>query len=694
MFEVKRGYPRPLGATVTPAGVNFSLYARHANRVQLLFFENSYSDMPFWVYDLNADDNRTYDYWHCYVQGVGGGLFYAYRVDGPWDVKNGHRYNWNKVLVDPYALGYVLEYYSRVDACHKGDNISTAPKGVVVDLADYDWEGDQPINRPLRDSVIYEMHVRGFTRDSSSGVAYPGTYRAIVDKIPYLQDLGVTAVELLPIHEFDQTDVIHSNPLTGVPLLNYWGYTTVGFFAPESSYSHNWDTGQQVREFRDMVKALHQAGIEVILDVVYNHTTEGDDKGPTLSFRGIDNSTYYILDKKGRYHNYTGTGNTLNANHPLVRTMILDSLRYWVQEMHIDGFRFDLASILSRDEKGNPLKDPPIIWEIENDPILRNTKLIAEAWDAGGLYQVGAFPGYRWAEWNGRFRDDVRSFVKGDPGFAEAVAYRMTGSHDIYAERRNLPPQSINFVTCHDGFTLNDLVSYNEKHNFFNGENNQDGSSDNRSWNCGEEGPSDDSAIETLRTRQIKNFLAILLVSHGTPMLLGGDEMRRTQIGNNNAYCQDNLISWYNWRLLDEYPDIYRFTRLMIALRKAHPVLRRDRYPTTAIDPTTGFAEIEWHGVRNGTPDFGFHSHSIAYTLAGMGEDNTFHIIVNAYWEGLGFELPPLPKGWLWVQVVNTGMAAPDDIYEVGHEKPIHPSERLFHVGARSVAVLMSNKIK
>ncbi|HLA41907.1 MAG TPA: glycogen debranching protein GlgX, partial [Aggregatilineales bacterium] len=540
MHTVRRGYPRPLGATVSPGGVNFSLYAQHASGVQLLLFEYSYSQEPYWTYYLDPETHRTYDYWHVFVEGIGGGVFYAYRVDGQWDVRAGHRYNANKVVVDPYALGFVLDYYSRVDACHKGDNIATAPKAVVVDLADYDWEGDQPLNRSMADSIIYEMHVRGFTRDSSSGVRYPGTYHGVIEKIPYLQDLGVTAVELLPIHEFDQTDVVSSNPLTGVPLINYWGYSTVGFFAPESAYSHDWDTGQQVREFRDMVKAMHNAGIEVILDVVYNHTTEGDEKGPSVCYRGIDNSTYYILDGRGRYLNYSGTGNTVNSNHPVVRTMILDSLRYWVQEMHVDGFRFDLASILSRDEDGNPIKDPPIIWEIENDPVLRNTKLIAEAWDAGGLYQVGGFPGYRWAEWNGKYRDDLRSFIKGDPGFARAAAYRIMGSPDIYAAKRSLPPQSVNFITCHDGFTLNDLVTYNDKHNYFNGENNRDGGNDNRTWNCGVEGPVDDYKIENLRCRQIKNFIAVLMVSQGTPMILGGDEFRRTQFGNNNAYCQDN----------------------------------------------------------------------------------------------------------------------------------------------------------
>lgn len=692
MYDVKRGFPRPLGATVRPDGVNFSLYARHATRVQLLLFNQAHDESAAWVFELSPDHHRTYDYWHIYVHGIGQGQLYAYRVDGPWEPEEGHRYNFNKVLLDPYALGFDLNNYSRPAACDESDNIAQSAKSVVMDLSDYDWEGDQPLNRPLRDSIIYEMHVRGFTQDASSGVQHPGTYRGVIEKIPYLQDLGITAVELLPIHEYDQTEVIRTNPLTGVPLSNFWGYSTVGFFAPESSYSSEHEAGKQVREFRDMVKALHRAGIEVILDVVYNHTTENSADGPTLSFRGIDNKTAYLLDAQGHYLNYSGTGNTLNTNNPIVRTMILDSLRYWVQEMHVDGFRFDLASILSRDEQGHPLLDPPIIWEIEADPILRNTKLIAEAWDAGGLYQVGGFPGYRWAEWNGRYRDDLRSFVKSDAGFAAVVAQRLTGSHDIYAESRNLPSQSINFITSHDGFTLNDLVSYNEKHNYFNGEDNRDGGDDNRSWNCGVEGPSDDPAIEALRNRQIKNFLALLMMSTGTPMLLAGDEFRRTQMGNNNAYCQDNEISWIDWTLYQQHEDIYEFCRNMIALRRNHPILRRDHYFTGELDPQTGFADVEWHGVKLGQQGFGYNDHALSYTLSGMGHDKTFHVIVNAYWESMTFEIPRLPAGWLWLVIADTSHDAPDDFYETGYEKPLSPKARDYIAGPRSVVILMSNR--
>ena len=691
MFSVRNGHPRPLGATVSRDGVNFSLYARHATAVEILFFEHAHDEQPIWTYRFDPDTNRTYDYWHAFIQGVRGGQFYAYRVDGVSDPRRGHRYNRNKVLVDPYARGYVMDYYSRAEACTVKDNIVTAPKSVIVDLSDYDWEGDQPINRPLHETIIYEMHVRGFTRDSSSKVKHPGTYSGVIEKIPHLVDLGITAVELLPIHEFDQTDVVAVNPITGVPLLNYWGYSTVGFFAPESSYSYQWDTGQQAREFCDMVKALHRAGIEVILDVVYNHTTEGDEKGPTVCYRGIDNSTYYILNRDGYYMNYSGTGNTLNTNHPIVRALILDSLRFWVDEMHVDGFRFDLASILSRDENGVPLKDPPILWEIEHDPILRKAKLIAEAWDAGGLYQVGAFPGYRWAEWNGKYRDDVRAFVKGDSGTAMVLANRLSGSHDIYAESRNLPPQSINFICCHDGFTMNDLVTYNQKHNLFNGENNRDGNNHNVSWNCGVEGPSDDPEIETLRNRQVKNMTAILLVSQGTPMLLGGDEFRRTQLGNNNAYCQDNQISWYNWDELEDHAEIYRFCRGMVHLRRKHPIFRQKHYLRGEVDPATGFRDVEWHGTKINEPDWGFDSHTVAMTLAGMGKDNTFHIIVNAYWEPLEFEIPLLPQGWAWLRVVDTGLPSPDDLCEMGQEVPYWGST--YYMEARSVVILMTDRV-
>jgi isoamylase len=437
-------------------------------------------------------------------------------------------------------------------------------KSVVVDINTYDWEGDTPLRHPSARTIIYEMHARGFTRHPSSGVGEEksGTFAGLIEKIPYLQQLGITAVELLPVFQFD--------PQACPPgKVNYWGYQPVSFFAPHQAYSSRRHPPGPIEEFRDMVKALHRAGIEVILDVVFNHSAEGDQTGPTFCFRGLDNAVYYILDAdRSRYADYTGCGNTLNANQPIVRRMILDSLRYWVQEMHVDGFRFDLASVLSRDPSGCAIPDPPIIWDIESDPVLAGTKLIAEAWDAAGLYQVGSFVGDSWKEWNGRFRDDVRAFFRGDPGAVSRVADRLVGSPEIYGHEEREPEQSVNFVTCHDGFTLNDLVSYDGKHNEANGEDNRDGADDNRSWNCGFEGPTDDPVIERLRNQQVKNLLTITMLSIGIPMFAMGDEVRRTQIGNNNAYCQDNAISWLDWHLVEKHADVHRFVSLLNARRQ------------------------------------------------------------------------------------------------------------------------------
>ena len=473
---------------------------------------------------------------------------------------------------------------------------------VVVDN-DFDWGDDQPLNLPLVDSIIYEAHVRSFTVHSSSGVAHPGTYAGLIEKIPYLKQLGVTAVELLPVNEFEEGDTDRVNPFTGERLLNLWGYQPTAFYAPNTAYSSNRADGEQVREFKQLVRALHQAGIEVILDMVFNHTAEGDENGPTWSFRGIDNSTYYILDPDtGKYVNFSGCGNTVNCNNPVVRDFIVDCLRYWVLEMHVDGFRFDLASILGRGMDGRVLKNPPLLESLAYDPVLANSKLIAEAWDAAGLYQVGTLPSWgRWAEWNGIYRDDVRKFVKGDAGMTSALATRLLGSPDLYETSAREPYHSINFVTCHDGFTLNDLVSYNEKHNLANGENNTDGTDANYSWNCGVEGPTDDPAINQLRARQRKNFAAILLCSHGVPMFLEGDEIGRTQQGNNNAYCQDNEVSWLDWRMMASHADLLRFFRLMIAFRKRCPLLRRDSFQFHG----EGGFHITWHGVKRMTARLG-----------------------------------------------------------------------------------------
>src|ERR1700746_52895 len=535
------GRSAPLGATVSSDGVNFSLYSRDASGIELLFFDHEDDGCPSHVIRLDPTTNRSYHYWHVFVPGLRVGQLYGYRVHGPFDPTKGLRFDPTKVLLDPYGRGAAVpRNYSREAARQEGDNAATAMKNLVVDPSLYDWEGDTPLRRPSSQTIVYEMHVKGFTRHPNSGVPEPtrGTYRGLIQKIPYLRDLGVSAVELLPVFQFDPQDC---PPV----LVNYWGYAPVSFFAPHQAYSSRQDPLGAVDEFRDMVKSLHRAGIEVILDVVFNHTAEGDHLGPTLRFRGLDNGAYYLLENdRSRYANYSGTGNTLNANHSIVRRMIVDSLRYWVEEMHVDGFRFDLAAILDRDESGNLLPSPPVLWDIESDPVLAGTKLIAEAWDAAGLYQVGSFVGDSWREWNGLFRDDVRAFIRGDDDSVGRFAARFLGGPDFYAHKAREAEQSINFVTCHDGFTLNDLVSYNYKHNDSNGESNRDGGNDNRSWNCGVEGPTNDPEIEKLRNRQVKNFLTITLLSLGMPMLLMGDEARRTQFGNNNAYCHDNEASW------------------------------------------------------------------------------------------------------------------------------------------------------
>ena len=521
--KIDVGQSSPLGATLYPGGANFSVYAKHATGIELLLFDSADDARPSRVLTIDPTTNRTYHYWHVLVPGVKAGQIYGYRVNGPFDPPRGMRFDASKVLLDPYGRGAVIpKKYSREAARTKGDNSATAIKSVVTDARAYDWEGDAPLKRPSSQTIVYEIHVRGFTRDPSSGIAEErrGTFAGLIEKIPYLKALGITALELMPVFQFDPQDAPPGR-------VNYWGYAPVSFFAPHQAYSSRPGSLGPVDEFRDMVKALHRAGIEVILDVVFNHTAEGNHDGPTLSFRGLDNLTYYILEQDRSYYaNYSGTGNTLNANHPIVRRMILDSLRYWVKEMHVDGFRFDLAAILERDESGQLMPTPPVLWDIESDPELTGTKLIAEAWDAAGLYKVGSFIGDSWKEWNGPFRDDVRSFFRGEEHSVQHFADRLAGSPAIYGHKEREAEQSVNFVTCHDGFTLNDLVSYDHKHNEANGENNRDGSNDNRSWNSGVEGPTDDPAVEKLRNRQTKNFLTVTMLSVGMPMLLMGDEVR------------------------------------------------------------------------------------------------------------------------------------------------------------------------
>jgi len=646
----------PLGAALTNGGVNFSVFSKHATRIELLLFNDARDTRPASVIPLDARQHRTYHYWHTFVPNLAPGQIYAYRADGPFAPERGQRFDREKVLLDPYGLAVsVPPTYDRDAAKRPGDTAATAMKSVVADPSRYDWEGDVPLRRPYVETVIYELHVRGFTRHPSSGVAAHkrGTYAGLIEKIPYLKDLGVTALELLPVFQYD--------PFDAPTRVNYWGYQPISFFAPHHAYCSRPGPLAVLDEFRDMVKALHRAGIEVILDVVYNHTTEAGADGPNLCYRGLANDFYYILEPdKSRYADYTGCGNTLNANQPIVRRMIQDSLRYWVTQMHVDGFRFDLASILSRDEDGHPLPNPPVLWDIESDPLLAGTKLIAEAWDAAGLYQVGSFIGDAWQEWNGRARDDIRRFVKGEDHTVSGLATRLLGSPDIYGHKEREAEHSINFVTCHDGFTMNDLVSYNGKHNEANGDNNTDGANDNNSWNCGAEGPTDDPDIEALRNRQVKNFLTLNLLAAGTPMLLMGDEVRRTQHGNNNAYCQDNEISWFDWTLLERHADIHRFVKLLTAFRQRRDIVTAER-PLT-LNELLDRARIEWHGVKLNQPDWGEHSHALAFTFASLKARYQIHGMLNAYWSPLTFEVPPpqsSDRGWR--RVIDTALTAPDD---------------------------------
>jgi isoamylase len=681
---VTPGRSAPLGATIVPGGVNFGVFSRNASGLELLLFDREDDTRPARVITIDPATQRTSNYWHVFVPDVKPGQLYGYRVQGRFDPASGMRFDPTKVLLDPYGRGVVVpKNYSRGAAQVPGDNAATAMKSVVVDASTYGWEGDSPLQRPASRSIIYEMHVRGFTSHPSSGLSElrRGTYAGLVEKIPYLQELGITAVELLPVFQFDAQDAPPG-------LVNYWGYAPVSFFAPHQGYSSRQEPLGPVNEFRDMVKALHRAGIEVILDVVFNHTAEGNQDGPTLSLRGLENTTYYILERdRSRYANYSGTGNTLNSNHPVVRRMILDSLRYWVEQMHVDGFRFDLASILERDESGNLLPTPPVLWDIDSDPALAGTKLIAEAWDAAGLYQVGSFLGDSWREWNGRFRDDVRSFFRGDEATVALLADRLVGSPQIYGHKEREAEASVNFVTSHDGFTLNDLVSYDHKHNEANREDNRDGVDDNRSHNWGVEGPTDDPAVERLRNRQVKNFLAVTMLSLGLPMILMGDEIRRTQYGNNNAYCQNNETSWLDWTLLAKHADVHRFVKLLCAHR-----LMRDFEPQVqglSLNQLLRQARRDWHGVKLGEPDWSVQSHSLAYSVAFANQKLCFYAILNAYWESLEFELPTIGEGkTFWHRSIDTGLDSPDDIVEWQTAPAV--KSRSYLAGPRSLIALFA----
>jgi len=652
--------------------VRFAVFSRHARRVWLELFDRPEDAVPYARIPLDPATHRQGDIWSVFVSGLEEGALYAYRVEGEYDPLRGHRYNPYKLLLDPYARAVTGSFdWDLADA--RGfeptspdgdltpsivDSAAGCPKCVVVD-DEFEWEGDRPLGTPMDRTVIYELHVRGFTIHPSSGVERPGTYHGLTERLEHLRSLGVTAVELLPVQEFDHRENPKRNPATGELLGNYWGYSTVCFFAPVSRYCSLRRVGSQVRAFKEMVKACHRAGIEVILDVVFNHTSEGDETGPTLCFRGLDNIIFYMLgEDRRRYKNYSGCGNTLNCNHPLVRDFILDCLRYWVVEMHVDGFRFDLASVLGRDQDGEILANPPLLERIAEDPVLAGSKIIAEAWDAAGAYQVGSFPGERWAEWNGHYRDDVRRFWRGEPGLSAALATRLAGSADLYEGSGRTPLHSINFVTCHDGFTLSDLVTYERKRNWANGENNRDGSDQNLSWNCGVEGETDDPEVNALRARQIRNLLATLLLSQGVPMILAGDEMRRSQRGNNNAYNQDNELSWLDWGLLDRNASLVKFVQGLIQLRQRFSALRRRRFFTG--DPLDdGQPDISWYGPQVDQSPWSSDSRCLACWInTEHPQEPDLYLMFNASARDRNFVLPA-PAGSRWRRLLDT--AAPQE---------------------------------
>ena len=694
---VSPGAPHPLGSTVVDGGVNFSLFSKSATAVELLLFAGIDDPAPS-VIALDRRMHRTFDCWHALVHDVGAGQLYGYRVHGPWMPELGHRFDGDKLLLDPYARGivYVDPAAAHAGASAGGSNLSTAMKSLVVDPTKYDWEGVVAPRIDPSQRVIYELHVGGFTRDASSSTDHRGTFDALIEKIPYLVDLGVTTVEFLPVFQFNETDNPFFDPHTGGRLRNYWGYAPLGFFAPHRGYYiEGWEHMRYLTGFRDLVKALHRAGIEVFLDVVFNHTGEGAEHGPTICFRGIENSIYYLLDQAdhSRYADFSGTGNTVSCNHPVVRRLILDCLRYWAEVMHVDGFRFDLATVLSRDEAGRPMTNPPLPWEIEMDPVLSRTRLVAEAWDAAGLYQVGSFPGEQWLEWNGVFRDDARRFLRGDEGMVGAIAKRLLGSPDIYEHRGRETVQSVNFVTCHDGFTLFDLVTYEHKRNEANGEHGRDGTDANWSANYGVEGPTDDPTITRVRIRQVKNAFVLLLIAQGTPMLLAGDEMCRTQGGNNNAYGLDDPTSWIDWRRLQTHAEVHRFVRGMIRLRRAHPSLRGRRYLLgTEVPRTAGDGgRVRWLGVEPDRPDWSPGSRTLAFTISGTEGDTSIHVAMNMHHAPVVFRLPEPRAGFAWHCAVDTSMSAPHDVAEPGEELLWTAAER--SLAARSIVVLVERAI-
>jgi glycogen operon protein len=710
-FRLRYGHALPFGVSHVPGGLNFSIFSSHATGCTLVLFRKGeaqpYAEIPYppeckvgdvfamIVYDLDFEE-----------------LEYGFRMEGPWQPKVGHYFDARNILLDPYAR----EISGREAWLCAAPPQPIYPHRARIPFEDFEWGHDRPIDLPVEDLVIYEMHVRGFTRHPSSGVRHPGTYEGMIEKIPYLQSLGVNCVELMPIFEFDECENTRINPETGELLCNYWGYSTLGFYAPKSGYAATGVHGTQVSEFKNLIKALHTAGISVILDVVFNHTAEGDERGPTISFRGIDNQTYYMLNPDGSYANYTGCGNTLNCNHPVVRNFVIDCLRYWVSEFHLDGFRFDLASVLGRDPNGHPLANPPLLESLAHDPILAGCDLIAEAWDAGGLYQVGNFPSYgRWMEWNGHYRDAARRFLRGDAGVAGEMVQGILGSPNLYAPSGRKPTASVNFITCHDGFPLRDLYSYNDKHNLANGEQNRDGANDNYCWNCGVEGETDDPEINRLRYRLQRNALALLFLSQGVPMLSMGDELWRTQGGNNNAYCHDAEWNWLDWsgfdasaleeiaphatghKELGAATGLHRFVSLLANFRRYHNKLRQPEFFTGTDTQHCGYADISWHGIKPYEPDWGPLSHSLAFMIAGdislaSGPKADFiYAAFNMWHEPLSFGLPKLPEGMRWFRVIDTGRNSPDDFLLPGLEQLLADQTSIL-IQDRSVVLLVGNR--
>lgn len=679
-FQIRPGFFREFGAVAIPGGVNFTIHTHGATSCELLLFhrkaEEPYAVIPF---------PESYKIGFCYSMIVFDldieEFEYAYRLDGPYDEKKGLRFDKNKILLDPYARA--------VTGQSQWGHVNNAQHGyrARVVQSNFDWGDQRHHSIPMEDLIIYELHVRGFTMDESSGVKHHGTFEGLREKIPYLKELGVNAVELMPIFEFDEmrdVRLIDENEL-----IDFWGYNPVSFFAPNTSYCSSMEYNREGLELKTLIKDLHDNGIEVILDVVFNHTAEGNEFGPCFSFKGFDNNIYYMLTPDGHYYNFSGCGNTLNCNHPVVRDMILECLRYWVIEYRVDGFRFDLASILGRNDDGTPLSQPPLLRSLAFDSILGNVKLIAEAWDAGGLYQVGSFPSWkRWAEWNGRYRDDMRRFLKGDDFLAQTAAARITGSPDLYDPAYRGGNASINFLTCHDGFTLYDLYSYNQKHNEANGWGNTDGADDNNSWNCGVEGETDDPAILALRKRLMKNACAVLLCSRGTPMFLSGDEFADTRYGNNNPYCQDNLISWLDWSLLKKNKDLFDFFQYMIRFRKDHPVIRKDLEPSYL-----GVPAMSTHGLTPNETNFSGDSHVVCVRFAGYDEatqkEDLVYLAVNSGWFPVTLTLPELPEHYKWKVAVNTG----DPKCQFFHKNSMPTVESKIFLGERSVIIFVATAI-